>query len=538
MKAFLTRHWHHIVFAVFLTIHALTCCFTTYFGDDYYYAAFVGNGADYMLSENIFHYTQTNGRALVHLIDELLLGWSIWSWRVFNVATLALLVLAAARIAARAWTDDFAQRRREYQLTLSAACGFFGVVNLTILRQSVYWATGSLNYLFPVTVTLWFYYLFRKAFEREKNAWYLVGLALIASATTEQASAASLLVVLCFLVSAFVVKRRLPKLTWWLTLPASLTGFATLLLAPGNSVRTTYYPDFYAMSIFGRIKRNLLPLTAEVFGTYGLFLVICALFVLILAGCFRHKSDRNPLPMLLGGVTALALGLYVWGIVSRHEMLAETWCILILILPLTAVMIWTVVRYFRDGEIDELFFVWCAVAVQTAMLVSPEFGPRTILISAVMLMVPVVRWIVKYRGRGLYMALAGLVFTLLPSYMVSAGGFVILLVLLVLASAGLAYLVRGKQAQIGGLALLCLCLAQFGSVTMGYRDNAAVHERNAAQVAAYKASDRSEPLVLYYLNNGWYKYTMPYDDPYHQGVLMLLCDLPSDTPVVYESMPE
>ena len=74
MKKILKQNLHYIIFAIFLLIHSLVCIFTTYFGDDYYYAAFIKKGADYFVSENIFHYQYTNGRALVHLIDELLLG--------------------------------------------------------------------------------------------------------------------------------------------------------------------------------------------------------------------------------------------------------------------------------------------------------------------------------------------------------------------------------------------------------------------------------------------------------------------------------
>ncbi|MFQ9150032.1 MAG: hypothetical protein ACLR5G_18015 [Eubacteriales bacterium] len=73
-------------------VHAVCCVFVNLYGDDYYYAGFTRNGLGYFVSENIFHYKYTNGRALVHLLDELLLS-NFWFWRIFNVAALGLLIL-------------------------------------------------------------------------------------------------------------------------------------------------------------------------------------------------------------------------------------------------------------------------------------------------------------------------------------------------------------------------------------------------------------------------------------------------------------
>ena len=156
MKAFIKNHYHHLVLAAFLTIHGLTSAFTTLFGDDYYYAAFVKNGRQYFIDENIFHYLHTNGRALVHILDELLIGWSFWPWRVFNVATMAMLVIVMAKLAARAYREDIKARFGEYQRAVAGVCGLLSITDVAVLRQSVYWATGSMNYLLPATAMLWF----------------------------------------------------------------------------------------------------------------------------------------------------------------------------------------------------------------------------------------------------------------------------------------------------------------------------------------------------------------------------------------------
>ncbi|MCI8388972.1 MAG: hypothetical protein HFE63_10990 [Clostridiales bacterium] len=541
MNAFIKKYWHNLVLGVFMIIHALTCIFTNYYGDDYYYANFVRRGTDYFVSENIFHYKYTNGRALVHLLDELLLGWSFWLWRIFNIALLALLVIVIAKIAARAYRGDIRERFAEYQRAMAVTCAIFAVTDVAVLRQSVYWATGAMNYLLPVTVTLWFYYIYRRDFENFRGSWLLLIPAFFASATTEQASAAALLVTLCFIVSSFVVKKKAPRPAYIGTLIASAAGFCTLYLSPGNAARTEYYPDFYALSLFGKIKHNFTELSTVIFGRGGIYTIVCIAFAVIIYICLTRylTSDsrvKRTLALLLSGETALTLGLYVWGIVTGNPVMRQSWMIVMFAIPILSAMIWTAVRYFTCGDIDELYFVWCAVAMQIAMSLAPEYGPRTLLISLVCLAVPVVRILANSQSVGLYAAIAVILFALLPWYMSSPLGFVLTFAVAAVLAAAMIRKV-GKLTEIPalvGCTLLALSLAQFSTVAIGYHGNVAVHELNRKQIEEYQQSDRSGALVLYYLPNVEYKYTMPYDDMYHQRVLLILSGIDPETQVYYE----
>ncbi|MBR7137040.1 MAG: hypothetical protein IKC99_03185, partial [Clostridia bacterium] len=345
-----------------MAIHAAGCLFTNYFGDDYYYAAFVGNGAKYMLSENISHYLYGNGRALVHLIDQLLLGVSFWFWRAAAVAVMGALVVVSARLAARTYRADYDPE--QYKNAMIAVCALLAVTDIAILRQSVYWATGSLNYLFPAVATLWFVWWLRRDFELGRGSWLLLLPAFFASATTEQASAASLLAVLWIIVTAILQKRRL-RPAWFGCFALSLAGFLTLMLAPGSAARTQYYPDFYSMRLVDRILSNVKPLTGTVFGPGGMY----ALIIVVLALVAHRLWRRIP---LLSLIPIAAIGLYTYGLTRRRELLSEWWFIVLLLLPLAAVFVKCAVDYFRRGEIDNLYFVWGAVAMQCAMALTPE----------------------------------------------------------------------------------------------------------------------------------------------------------------------
>ncbi len=371
-------------------------------------------------------------------------------------------------------------------------------------------------------------------------------------------------------MSSVVVKRLAPKPAYIASFVSSVAGFCTLYLSPGNSARTEYYPDFYALSLLGRVRHNFRELTTVVLGRGGIGMIVCLAFILIIYVCVskyilpvknekstrdtltRDKSAQNtstgtaPLSgkaihdakinsailttaKLTALVTSLALGLYVYGLAVNPQLLQLLPVGFIIALPILAVMAYTVVRYFRRGKIDDLFFVWCAVAMQCAMALAPEYGPRTLLISVVSLMIPVVRVFASRPNPMAFMSAALVVFALMPSYMSTPLLFIALTVILL---AGAFILYSDNMRALAASLAVAVCLGQFATVAAGYYENVETLKLNERQVTSYDPTT-NEPLVLYYLPNAQYKYTMPYDDPYHQRVYLILHGLSPDTPVEY-----
>ena len=89
----LKERLHYIVYGIFLAIHAFNLIPVIRYGDDYYYSMFFRRGISYFLSETAVHYTQTNGRFFVHLLDEVLLYLPLAAWKVFEFFVIALTVL-------------------------------------------------------------------------------------------------------------------------------------------------------------------------------------------------------------------------------------------------------------------------------------------------------------------------------------------------------------------------------------------------------------------------------------------------------------
>ncbi len=504
-----------------MLIHTLTCFFTNYFGDDYYYAAFLKNGPEYMLSENIVHYMQTNGRALVHLIDEILLGINFNVWRISAVLLMAGLAVILAKLASRQYRTN--ADREAYKNALIAVLAIFSFTDIVILRQTVYWATGSLNYLYPATLTLLYVYLARRAFERNRGFYPLIPLALIGSATTEQASAALLLATLWLAVTALISKKHKLIIPICTNIIASAAGFATLLFSPGTAARTEFYPDFYSMNILERILHNDSELIHVIFAKSGMGAVILAAMIIVVFRSYKKKPA-------LSAVSGIAAVIYSYILITGTDVFGNLIIPVILSVPLIAVLVYSIWDYFKNKEADNLYFLWGAVAMQCAMAISPEFGARTLTVSLLMLIVPVARAIIEQPYGTLYAVLSSVGGMLLLTNLKDISLMSLLAILCIVLPIVLAKILKFKLLPT--LAVI-ISLSQFATVPLGYAENLSTHALNKNQIEAYDQTS-GQPLTLYYLPNPTYKYTMPYDDPYHEYMLLRLCDLPGDTEVVYE----
>ena len=251
----LKERLHYIVYGIFLAIHAFNLIPVIRYGDDYYYSMFFRRGISYFLSETAVHYTQTNGRFFVHLLDEVLLYLPLAAWKVFEFFVIALTVLLIAEIAS-------GNDRARFPSSLIMSCTAFSLIGLPILREAVYWATGSLNYVFPVMLTLLLFFAYSRLADEERGARYLPVLAFFASFTAEQSATASLFICIVMPIYIAAVKKKKLCTSYIVSIFTSAAAFATVMFSPGNSIRQTYYPEFYAKSLFGKIRGNL----SEFFG--------------------------------------------------------------------------------------------------------------------------------------------------------------------------------------------------------------------------------------------------------------------------------
>lgn len=226
---FARRNYHIAVFALFVAFAAVTMSFTVAYGDDYYYGSFFYEGFSHFVDENIFHYMKTNGRALVHLLDELLLaGGQMVAWRIFGTLCIAAVTLLSALIGAKAYRNGI--DTEEFRIALVVSCLLFASISLDIARQSIYWATGALNYLYPILLLLLLFYLVKRGEEKWRCGAAVPVLAFFCAFSTEQCSAGAIAVV----AYAFILRIKAKKK------PDAAMYFAAVSVALGAALLFSY----------------------------------------------------------------------------------------------------------------------------------------------------------------------------------------------------------------------------------------------------------------------------------------------------------
>lgn len=508
--------FHFVIFALFLCLQACVVFSLPLFGDDYYYATFT-DSAERFLSENIKHYQEVNGRALVHLFDELLLSdRTLTLFGIVDLLAIGAAVFFAAAIAAKCWSRGFFSRR--FSVALPTACLMFTILDIPMLRGTAYWATGAANYLFPMTLLMIFSYFILAAVERRKMpraaAILLPLCAFLIGESTEQASAAVCAVALFSVwrgtgIPKEAEGRKRVLCTACLSLALGATGFAILFLAPGNAVRTTYYPDFYAQPLLSRLKENLKIVLNYNIGMWSgaafnaVTLTVLAVYAAVAAKRRGMERTARTAGFLLPVSFLAVLHFLVLRLTGSDDTVAWGESFALTGFSLLAVLcLYLLVFFARDKTFYPPAFLLLACALQGAMLFSPEIGQRTSLSSSLLLIVPVAE---------------------------AAG---------VLFEEGLR---KGTAARIltaGCLAAVCAAQLLCGADTARrYLENVPAYRENARCVEEWKAAnDPDAPLIFVHPRNEQYHYILPYESPYHAMWYKILNGIPQETEIRYDWM--
>lgn len=492
-----------VFFALFLCLQAVVVFSIELFGDDYYYATFT-DSSDFFVSENIRHFKEVNGRVLVHLFDELLLADKTLT--LFGAAILLSIGCVAffsAAIASKAHKNGFLTDRFAYSLIITSF--LFSTFHLDILRESVYWATGAVNYLFPLAFLLVFIFLSLRLIDVNKGrALVFCLLAVFVGQSTEQASAALLAVCFYFLMRAIFQKRDKTEKRRLITVfsLASLLAvicFVILIFAPGNSERVQYYPEFYSMSIAKRVLENVSRVVNLNIGERG-SVILFALLLLSLP-MYTHKKLKAPgKEKWARFMKIVAIASFVGVILYAILLLSHTgraifWQLAFLYLGACCVLMFVGMLAVFISRVDFLAPAFCALAavLQLAMLISPEIGARTCLCSAVLLFVPV-------------------------------------------ASACSSLLEHTSQKKISAFAIAFFMVLSVGFMSLRaarYVENSKAYAKTRENLEGFSAG---EELVFVIPRHDRYRYVLPYDSGYFEYWYKMCHHLPTDTVIRYEEL--
>lgn len=518
-----------IVFALFVGAQAMIVSKVVLFGDDYYYTSFFHWGSDYFLSENVKHWLQTNGRAFVHLLDEVLLaGGAIWLWRIFSVTITALIAVFAALISSGAYKNG--AKNESFKLSLIISCVCISFISISTANQTLYWATGYLNYVFPIFLTLALFYFTEKSVERGNFSVWFCPLAFFACATTEQNAFVSLCIIIFAALRMFFSKKR-PNKAFIVAVFLAIIGFISLFAAPGNAVRKTYYADFYSLSVFERVINNIERIAKLIFETSGAARAIALFFVA--AACISAEKLKGFSRVFLTFFNAVSAFLLV--VFLKYGVLKEI-SVIFTFAVFALDIIWSITVFLKGKNYTVPFFIVMSAGVQAAMLISPEMGPRTVIASVIFLIIPTA-FCVNISDRPI---ISCLMLSAAITFMTDVGWLISSLLIILLATIFVcAFLPRLKKTapRIAVLILALLMLDMLAFNYAGYSENYTVHQENARLLSEYRERSSLEGehvLEQKYLPNGTHKYTMPYDDPYHMYWFKVAMKLPLDTVINYK----
>lgn len=121
------------------------------------------------------------------------------------------------------------------------------MLNINVIRQSVYWITGSFNYVYPLFMLFWYWYVllkFSKDNFKGKKLLLASILAFFASATVEQGGMISFGLTVLFFLYKFIINKRNKNvmtrrsiLAPTVILICSLIGVVTVICSPAQFIR-------------------------------------------------------------------------------------------------------------------------------------------------------------------------------------------------------------------------------------------------------------------------------------------------------------
>ena len=472
--AFLKKNYHIIILALFLSIQLVILSNITFYGDDYYYMTFTGDGIKNFFDLNVTHYKEVNGRSIVHLLCELLLAdRTLILFRVFCLAVCGSTVFLTSYIAC-----GYDVKSKYFPSVLCISCVLFSVINIGTANQSIYWVTGALNYFFPVPLTLFYFCIYGKLKKGQPLPKWTPVVAFFASALIEQLAFASLIIT-GLIIYTTVSNRKKADISTILTAIASIVGFSLLFFAPGNSVRQTFYSEFYSMPLYKRIISNIKPLFSLIFSKAGgadvitVYLASCAVI------SFLRKKKIHLAVAFFNLCAALLVAVHAH--ITNNSVLAVLAAVLTVISFLFNILILILTLDKRDPS--RLYFTIVALILQAAMLVSPVYGPRTLLCSEIMLFVPTAKNFIEIRK-----CASSISAVLKRETLISA---------------------ISSAVAVAAVVLLTVPTA------VGYIKNNNIQKYNMQNVAQCLENSETD-LTIYYLPERNFKYTMPYDSTYHE----------------------
>lgn len=508
------------ILALFFIAVLLICANVMPCGDDLFYGIFTKEGLARYIERHIEHYQLANGRVIVHLLATFFLGQPLWLWRVVNALCFTLCAWWIVRLAT--------EHERARPVAAALTCAAFLMIDPQITRQSVYWLTGSCNYLYPMLMLLGYWLALRRGLRRGTRMLWLPVLAFFAAATTEQGGLMCFGVTLLLLLDEKFLKKRRIRPAHVIALIACALGIATVLLAPGLANRAGMTDAPVEGGTLSLMLYNLLHQGKNLFltGYMRIYHISMLFFATFLLGkyTFSQKPQRlfYALGMLLG-----ALSLVCYLCIPADLGHASLSFAAVTIGGYLLTLLWCGVGVLRERRSTlPLIALILAFGSQLAMIVSPVAGPRTMtsfLFMAALFLACIGAEVMDLGALGAFGTLfcARLGQPYFAALALPAGYFSV-------------FGARCKRA-FAALAIVPILLSSlliWKDTYVHTAQNAAVYRENLAALKEYSGTGE---LVQRKLPAEDYIWVMPYHNSYYDPYYNIFYDLPGSTKITWVS---
>lgn len=363
----LDRYIKWIICASSLLMISLVSAFTTMYGDDFLYATYFSDGFSSFWAKTCEHYLNTNGRAFVHLILEILL---IFKDALFVIALPLMLISIFLSFKLLFKSEALNQRKTEaFSLFLIGIM----CLSVNILSESVFWISGALNYIFPVIFALLGFILHKKILMNNKFKLYFAPLLFICGATTEQCGV--IVIFSCVFYTLFdAIKAKKVNLKGILSIAFLTLGFLSIILSPSTMGRMEN-ETLTLRLIFSRFD----TLFADVFGAGSICRVLFLTFTLYL---INQKSKA---------VKAIGFSTCIFCVCFVYFKLFS-------LAGYTMSIIWTILliyTFIKGKEPEEAILLLAALLSLAMLIMSLSYGLRNFMPCVIIMLLMSAYYLIK-----------------------------------------------------------------------------------------------------------------------------------------------
>ncbi len=446
-------------------------------GDDFMYATFAKEG----IFSNVADYYMTgNGRFWINILDSALLYFDRVLFVMLNpLVILAFIILLAKNIKLLAAKSEDKTSERTY---IRYGMVMFAALNVFCMRETVFWITGMMNYLFPAVVFLFAIWIFQIVRLKSditvlQKLLYCV-LCFFAASSVEQY--ALMFVGFCTLILAFdLIRKRKIKGFIVLGYLVALAGLAALIFAPGNFARvdeqttSSLIDDAWTL-----IHQNI---ASSVAFPFTLMLSSCCCTLI-------HKEKGRKISMLSACVP---LGLLLIRIIPSFE---NALVISAVFVGIVAQLLYCFVCCRYDGKVKIIALIFVGVGSQIMLMISDVWGYRCMFSMYTVYMLLIGFCLSRFpKEDSAFILCAGAVGSICPLALT----ILWILKIVQIKNRSVAYIVSRAVTVIATVVALLVLF-------IGYNNNRTIHKMNIQNTLA---AEESGKIRLYELEDdtfSWY----------------------------------